>query len=646
MLRAIGATSSQIRSSILIEAALVGTLGSIAGIGAGIGVAALIEALFESQGGFPETTTVISLRTVVIAVAVGLLATMVSALVPAFKAGRISPVEAIRQEGTHQHRGRGRIAAGSVITIAGLAAVGYGLSGSSGVTGTLVLLGIGAVFTFVGVALLSGLFAGPAVMILGRSIPVGVLGTISGILLLIGGLALVLGGMSALVFASGAIGDITIPGQNGADDQVLTAPTGAGKVLTILLGSGFGILGVLFLFSGPRALADGARLIRDCFTGGSERKMVRIARENSARSPQRTAATATALMIGLALVTLVSVLGESLRASLSQVLSESVGADLFVNGEFGEVLPEDFAGRLSGLDGIDDVSEYRTADVRIGGPSGEIYGVDSFSASTESRIIDYGLDEGSFAGVADGTAVLVSRSLADERSYAVGDRITLEFEDLRSEDLQIAGIAGNENFLEGSFVIDNGLFIEHNPDRGIESIGATIADGVDFETVSDAAKALADDYAGVQVLNNEDLQEQLETGISALLVLINGLLGLALVVAFFGVVNTIVLSVLERTREIGLLRAVGMTRQQLMSTIRWEAIMVSLFGTLLGIGLGILFGIAGVRAIPDSVISDVSIPWLTLVVIVIMAGLIGVLAAYLPARRAAKLNPLDAIGSL
>ncbi len=126
MLRAIGATSSQIRSSILIEAALVGTLGSIAGIGAGIGVAALIEALFESQGGFPETTTVISLRTVVIAVAVGLLATMVSALVPAFKAGRISPVEAIRAEGTHQHRGRGRIVAGSVITITGLVRSGTG----------------------------------------------------------------------------------------------------------------------------------------------------------------------------------------------------------------------------------------------------------------------------------------------------------------------------------------------------------------------------------------------------------------------------------------------------------------------------------------------------------------------------------------
>jgi len=104
--------------------------------------------------------------------------------------------------------------------------------------------------------------------------------------------------------------------------------------------------------------------------------------------------------------------------------------------------------------------------------------------------------------------------------------------------------------------------------------------------------------------------------------------------------------VLERTREIGLLRAVGMTRGQLQSTIRWEAIMVSVFGALLGIVLGILFGIAGVRAIPDTVIDQVAIPWTTLLVIVVMAGLIGVLAAYLPARRAAKLNPLDAIASL
>ncbi len=642
MLRAIGATQGQIRLIILIEAVMVGVVGSAVGIVTGIGVAALIKALFESQGGFPETETVVSATTIIVSLVVGLIATLVSALLPAFKAGRISPVEAIRAEGVTEHRGVIRIVMGAVVTIVGLVGVGIGLTGQGGVAGTLALLGFGAMFTFIGVALLSGLFAGPVVNVLGRSGIVSVLGTISGILLFVGGLVLVLGSLQALVFASGAIGEIQPPG--GGDP--ITPPTGASRYLIVILGGAFGLLGVLFLFSAPRAIIDGVRLLRDAIRGGSERKMVRIARQNAARSPQRTAATATALMIGLALVTLVSVLGQSLRVSLSNVLSESLGADLFIATEFGTALPDEFAERLVGLEGIDAASEYRAADIRIGGEDGDVYGIEGFTASVENAIIDYDLTEGSFDGLTDGRSVLVVESLATEQGWTVGEELAVEFEDRQIETLRIGGLVGNENFVEGSFLVDSSVFVEHNPDVALTSIGATIDEDADIEAVTESARRLATEYPSVEVFNNDDLQQELESGINGILVLINGLLGLALVVAFFGVVNTIVLSVLERTKEIGLLRAVGMTREQLMSTIRWEAVMVSLFGTLLGIALGILFGIAGVRAVPDNVISEVAIPWLTLAVIVVMAGLIGVLAAYLPARRAANLNPLDAIHTL
>ncbi|MFW2380349.1 MAG: ABC transporter permease [Acidimicrobiales bacterium] len=646
MLRAIGAGRGQIRNTIFIEAILVGVIGSVLGIICGVGVAELIKALFESQGGFPETGTVISLRTVIVALVVGLLATLVSALLPAFKAGRISPVEAIRNEGAAPKGSRLRVAVGAFITAAGLVAVGYGLTGAAGLSGTLALLGVGAVLTFVGVALLSGLFAGVAVQALGRSGVVGVLGTISGVLLLIGGVVLLVGGLAALIYGTGITGEITVPGQDGADDQVFTPPNGAGQVITLVFGAMFGGLGALFLFSGPRALADGFRLLIDSFRGGSEAKMATIARENASRSPQRTAATATALMIGLALVTLVSVLGQSLKSSLTDVLNDSIGADLFVSTEFGEPLPDSLAAELRQLDGIGAVSEYRSIPIRLGGVDGDVFTADSFTASTRDEILSYDLDAGSYDGLSDGSAVLITSAFADDRDLAVGETLEVEFEDGVIERVSIAGIIGNENFTNGTMLMDNELLLRHDDDAPIESIGATFASGADVMGTTESAKAIGGKYPSVQVFDNDDLQQELESGINGLLVLINGLLGLALVVAFFGVVNTIVLSVLERTREIGLLRAVGMTRGQLMSTIRWEAIMVSLFGALLGIALGILFGIAGVRAIPDNVIDKVAIPWTTLIVIVVMAGLIGVLAAYLPARRAAKLNPLDAIASL
>ena len=146
--------------------------------------------------------------------------------------------------------------------------------------------------------------------------------------------------------------------------------------------------------------------------------------------------------------------------------------------------------------------------------------------------------------------------------------------------------------------------------------------------------------------NNAEFKETQEGQISQILTLIFGLLALCIIVAFIGIVNTMALSILERTREIGLLRAVGTTRNQLRSMVRWEAVIVGVFGALLGVVLGLVIGVAAVTAIPDSFISEVAIPWVWAIVFMVLGGLLGMVAAIFPARRAANMDVLEAIGSI
>ena len=645
MLRAIGATGAQVRGSIVFEALVVGILGSAVGILAGVGVAALIKALFQSQGGFPETGTVISARTIIVSLLVGIVATLISAIGPAFRASKISPIDAMRNDPPSRRSANRRTIIGGVVTALGVGALFLGLFGGGGTVRVLTFIGLGAVFTFVGVAMLSGLFAGPVVRLLGRAPIVGSLGVISGVLLVVAGLGMVAGGLFGLAFGSGVL-----EGQDNASTpevgDVYGAPSGAAMWLTLFGAVVALAAAMVFLVASPRALIDGFRLLIHSFTGGSEKKMNALARQNAARNPQRTAATATALMIGLALVTLVSVLGQSLKSSFTEILEDAVAADIFVFPEAAGPdpipLPEELSRRINEVDGIAAISAFRTADIRV---NDETFIVDAYEAATGDTVLDFGLSSGTYPAI-DAGGLGLTEARAEDLGVSVGDTVSVTFEDLVTDNLEVAAIFGTEQFSNNGFLVDLELFETHNPDNGDESLGLALADGADAAAVEEEVKAIASQFGQINAANNADFQDQINSQINQLLVLINGLLGLALVVAFFGVVNTIVLSVLERTREIGLLRAVGMTRGQLMSTIRWEAVVVSVFGTILGIALGLLFGWAGVRAIPDQVISKMAVPWGTLAVIVIMGGLIGVLAAYFPARRAAKLDPLEAIATI
>lgn len=612
MLRAVGATRDQIRTLVLFEAVIVGVVGSIIGIGFGVIVAFLIKSGFQAAGGFPETGTIVATRTIIVSLLVGIVATILSALVPASMAGRISPIAAIRNEGPSRSSITRRIVIGAVVLAIGLVLLGFGLFGSGQSTSAVVTeLAFGAILTFIGVALLSVLFAGPFVNLIGRS-------QILGLSLLGLGLALPI-----LIFTVGdgmpdsITGWITFVLKMFV--SVVAVVTGASIVIGRLRGSPFGI-------GGSAAGLEG-----------------RLARQNAARSPQRTAATATALTIGIALVSTVGVVGESLKASFADTLDRSVQADLFI---FDEETQGSFSGelanRLDGVEGVSGVSRFRINEIRLG--PDDVQNMAGFNAETGETIVAFDVSSGDLEGLLD-DGVLVFADQAEERGLAVGDPVTVEFPDLESEQLTVSGIFEDNSVLNSPWIIDLEVYERHIDASEDDFVGASIAEGADPEAVKASVVAITEEFSSVVAQDTQEFLATQEGQIDQLITLINYLLGFALVVAFLGVINTIVLSVIERTREIGLLRAVGMTQTQVRSTIRWEAVIVCLFGAVLGIVLGVIFAWAAVSAIPDDIIGRVAIPYESVLFAILAAALAGVVAAVLPARRAAKLDVLEAIST-
>jgi len=218
----------------------------------------------------------------------------------------------------------------------------------------------------------------------------------------------------------------------------------------------------------------------------------------------------------------------------------------------------------------------------------------------------------------------------------------VEFAETGVQTLTVGAIYENE-FLIGNYILDLSGWDENFSSVDDSVISARLAAGVEPEAGVAALAPLETAYPQLNFETNQEFQDRQEGELDSFLVVINVFLGLAIVIALLGITNTMALSVLERTREIGLMRSIGMTRRQTRSLIRLEAGVVSLFGALLGVALGVVFGWIAVLAIPDSFISTLAVPWATLVVYVVISALAGLIAASLPARRAARLNILDAI---
>jgi putative ABC transport system permease protein len=365
-----------------------------------------------------------------------------------------------------------------------------------------------------------------------------------------------------------------------------------------------------------------------------------LARENAARNNKRTASTAAGLMIGLALIAMASVAAESLKESFRSSLGSTLQADFLVTPatDEGEFSPN-LAGEVAALPEFGEVSAVRYGQIRIDGDTKDVTATD---LTVMTDLLDVEVTDGDPAAAAGPDTILLFEDAADDLEAAVGDTLDVEFATAGTQTLTVGAIYDND-FLIGAYAIDLSAWDEFFSSTSDNTIAAKMAPGVDLDTAAAALEPLEAQYPQLDFQTQDQFREELEGQLDSLLVIINVFLGLAIVIALLGITNTMALSVLERTQEIGLMRAIGMTRRQTRSMIRREAGVVSAFGALLGVVVGIAFGWLVVVAIP--IIDELSIPFVTLLIYVIVATVAGLLAATFPARRAARLNVLEAIST-
>ena len=534
LMRALGASKAQVTWSVLLEALVVGGISSIVGLGAGIGVAIGLQELFGATGsGLPSAAPVIGLRTVVAAIATGVLITVASALLPAQRAAKVPPVTAMRDAATADRSLRGQTIAGTVCTVAGAAAMALGLTGRG-----LLVLGIGTMLAFVGVTLLSPLASRP-----------------------------VAGG-----------------------------------------------LGVLF----ARTLSG------------------RLGRQNALRNPRRTATTAAALMIGLALVAAVGVLGASLKASVRSGASAALASDVVITPTAVGLDPKAFAA-IRESEGVGEVTGLRGGAALLDGESATPTAVSRAALGATLRLDER---DGSAGELGPGT-LLVADDVAAERGLSVGSTVPVEWEDGAGEDLRVVGVYG-KNQVVGDYLVDESA-ADHFARQLYVAVLVTAAKGTDPGRLTGTLERSLEAYPNLRVQPQAEFVADATRQIDQLVRFFQLLLAMSVGIAVLGVVNTLALSVLERTRELGLLRAVGMSRRQVRNMVTVESVLVSVFGGVLGLAVGVVFGIALQRALADQGIGELAFPVLQLLGCLLLAGLAGVAAAWLPARRAARLDVLQAV---
>ena len=369
----------------------------------------------------------------------------------------------------------------------------------------------------------------------------------------------------------------------------------------------------------------------------------KLARDNSMRNPKRTARTAAALTIGVALVAGVTVLASSLAASIEDTIGDQFTGDFAVDsGAFGP--GGGFSPELTA--GLQELPEVETATgIRVG--LGEIEGNGDFFSvvdpETAFDVFDIGVIEGGPETMTD-DAIFLLDNRADDLGVGVGDTVSVRFPDGIDRDLTVGGIY-TEPALAGNQSISTGLYESTGAEQLDFASFVILREGVSIEDARSSITTVTDAYPNAEVQDRAEYIDAQSASLDQLLGLIYGLLGLAIIIAAFGIANTLRLSTIERTREIGLLRAVGMTRSQVQSTIRWEAVITALFGAILGVVLGLFFGYAIIYALRDQGVSSFSVPVGQLVIVVVLAAIVGLLASIVPSIRASRLNILEAIAS-
>ena len=600
LLRVVGATGVQIRRSVLGEAATVGLIATALGLAGGIGISAALKAIFGALGGeLPIDPLLVTGRTVGVAIAVGVGITMLAALSPALKARRITPVEALREDARLSSPVVARRpVAGSLALIAGVVLLALGLAAPD--WPALIPLAL--------LAAIAANWGGKRIVWWAGRLAVAAVG-----------LALLL----TTVFAD-------------LDTTHLLVALSIG-VLTVFVGINM----TSPLFARPMARALGAPLARiDGMPG-------HLARQNAARSPRRTSSTAAALMIGLALVVTVSVVADSLKSSLTKVLDEQANADWFVcigdcTDQFSGFSPR-LGEDLEALPEVGSVATYRWLSAAFRTPAdGTVHGLMSVNTPELDAHVDVDPTAGEVNDPSFGE-ILAHVDQAEEYGLSVGDGLEVEVLGGERVTWSVAGIYSDDAIV-GPWVVSPDTWHRYFDTNVDQFVSVLNADGVSEEAARAAISEAAAEYPQVTVRSRAEFRDAAADNIDQALIVVNVFLGLSLVIAVLGIVATLALSVVERTRELGLLRAVGMTRGQMRRMVCWEGLVVAVFGGILGVVLGIAFGVLAADIIPDSVVSTLSVPAGQIILYLVIAALAGLASGILPAIWAGRLKVLEAIG--
>lgn len=367
----------------------------------------------------------------------------------------------------------------------------------------------------------------------------------------------------------------------------------------------------------------------------------RLALENARRSPRRTSAAATALLIGVAVVTVFTVMAQSAKASVEQTLTDAFGGDLVVSAGGAGLAPA-LAGELGAEPGIGTATGLGTGAALLDGHDGPLR-FSSVDPGALSRVLDLRVTEGSLGDLGD-HQLAVSSETAEEQGWHLGSPVPLRFLDGATGGFTVGAVYEVDSVV-GGVLMRREDWSPHAVQPSDAAVLVRLADGVTMAEGRATAERVAAPYAGAKVRDRDEYVASIGSEINQALTLVYAMLALAVVIALMGIANTLSLSIHERVRELGLLRAVGQTRRQVRAMVRGESVVISLFGTLSGVALGVFLGWALVRAAATEEFGTFSAAPAQLVAITVVGGLAGVLAALRPARRAARLDILTAIAA-
>lgn len=550
LLRALGASKGQISRSVVTESVIVGLIGSALGVGAGVGLVAIIKLFLARQGMEMGSDLGLSVQAVVVPLILGTIVTVVSAAAPARKAGAVEPVEAMRS--TESAAGSSLVARtvlGVIVLLTGAALAGWGVYTDGETKTRAILVGAGAFAVIVGYFL-----AGPAL-----SLPV--------------------------------------------------VPT-LGKII----GAPFGTIGSL-------------------------------AATNSRRNPRRTAATAFALTLGVALVTAIGMLGATMKSSVADAMSSDVSANYILSGpqQGNFPTPNETADKVREVPGVTKVISMSTAMVAVDGQTSIVYG-----PHKQSMLLDSSPADMLNLKMVEGTAsfdkgFIATKAFAEKNNWKVGQSypIIMGDENLGVKELgeiELKGIAEKTSTFENMLIVDDAVGKDA---RSLLMVGVQ-GEGENLKADLEAA---VKDLVVVQVQTAEEFAGQAAGMINQMLAILYGLLALAVVIAVLGIINTLTLGVIERRQEIGMLRAVGTQRGQIRTMITLEAVQIAFFGALMGVAIGLGLGWSFIKVLADSGLDKITFPWLQIVTMLAGSGVVGIVAALWPASRASKTPPLEAISS-